>query len=374
MLVIIPSNTFGGAHNQVLQLAAGLERIGFHSEVLVPREPGGAAERLAEGGVAVRSLRLRRPRARSPWTLLTYAAGFAAQVRTLRTIIGQSDADIVQAHGLLQLDVALAAKSARRPLVWQLLDTRPPRWLAASVGPMMLRLSTAVMTTGTTTAAAYSTLRRSRKPVIPFYPPGQQLSPRDESEAVGPVTFGCLANINPQKGYDVVIRSFVAADLGDVAVLRLRGAITPGHERLHADLLRLVHDTHAPNVDLGATAVQAGDFLPTLDVLVLGSARRSEGTPTVIIEAMSLGLPVIATRVGGVPELVADGVTGFLVEPGDVAQMARRMEQLARDEPMRSAMGSEARKRSARSFTREQTLQSYSRAYSICLGAAAVTR
>ena len=369
VLAVIPSNTFGGAHNQVLQLKEGLAERGFRTVVVLPKEPGNAAARLSAAGLSVRSLPLRRPRAGAPGTWLAYLFGLRRQMRVLREEIETHHADLVQAHGLLQLDVALAAWLSSRPLVWQLLDTRPPRWLAGLVAPVMLGLSAVVMTTGTTTAQAYRAVRRSRKPVVPFYPPAAR--GHDLTEVVDrntdAVVFGCLANINPQKGYDVLIRAFARARAEDVAELRLRGSIASGHERLHDDLTRLVEEQPAGIIDLRTEETRAADFLPSLDVLVLAAAGRSEGTPTVIIEAMSHGLPVIATRVGGVAELVDEGVTGWLVEPGDVAGMAQRIGELARDEPTRLAMGRRAREKAGTAFTLDRTLEAYVDAYGMCL-------
>ncbi len=65
----------------------------------------------------------------------------------------------------------------------------------------------------------------------------------------------------------------------------------------------------------------------------------SEGTPNVVLEAMAAGLPVVATRVGGIPDVVQEGVTGFLVDPGDVAGMARAILTLLRDPSLAERMG-----------------------------------
>lgn len=65
-------------------------------------------------------------------------------------------------------------------------------------------------------------------------------------------------------------------------------------------------------------------YLSAVDVFVLPS--RWEGMPGALVEAMALGLPVVATRVGGVPEVITDGVDGLLVEPGDVTSMAAAIE------------------------------------------------
>jgi glycosyltransferase involved in cell wall biosynthesis len=69
-------------------------------------------------------------------------------------------------------------------------------------------------------------------------------------------------------------------------------------------------------------------WLNTYDLLVLPS--RVDGRPVVVMEALAVGVPVLASRVGALPELVVDGETGWLLEPGDVAGFAARIEQIAR--------------------------------------------
>jgi len=84
-------------------------------------------------------------------------------------------------------------------------------------------------------------------------------------------------------------------------------------------------------------------FYSAFDALVLPSSN--EGTPVSAIEALAAGRPVVATRVGGVPDVVRDGKDGFLVETGDTAALADRLAQLARDPALRGRMGDEGRAR-----------------------------
>ncbi|HUZ82384.1 MAG TPA: glycosyltransferase family 4 protein [Gaiellaceae bacterium] len=79
------------------------------------------------------------------------------------------------------------------------------------------------------------------------------------------------------------------------------------------------------------------------DAFLLPSAN--EGTPVVAIEALAAERPVVATRVGGVPDVVDDGEDGFLVDVGDIQALAERLEQLARDPGLRARMGKAGRER-----------------------------
>jgi glycosyltransferase involved in cell wall biosynthesis len=74
-----------------------------------------------------------------------------------------------------------------------------------------------------------------------------------------------------------------------------------------------------------------------LDVVALTS--RNEGTPVSLIEGMAAGVPVVSTTVGGVPDVVADGVCGYLVPPGDAAELARAIVALLRDQEKARTMG-----------------------------------
>lgn len=84
-------------------------------------------------------------------------------------------------------------------------------------------------------------------------------------------------------------------------------------------------------------------FYAAFDALILPSAN--EGTPVSAIEALAAGRPVVATRVGGVPDVIRDGLDGFLVTPGDVDELADRLGRLAADRELARRMGESGRER-----------------------------
>jgi glycosyltransferase involved in cell wall biosynthesis len=89
---------------------------------------------------------------------------------------------------------------------------------------------------------------------------------------------------------------------------------------------------------------------------------NDEGLPNAILEAMAAGVPVVATRVGGIPELIHDGVDGLLVPPGDPAALAAAIARLASDEALRVRLGAAARER-ARAFSWEACTDQHVRLY-----------
>jgi glycosyltransferase involved in cell wall biosynthesis len=82
----------------------------------------------------------------------------------------------------------------------------------------------------------------------------------------------------------------------------------------------------------------------------------SEGTPVSILEAAGAGLPIVATRHGGIPDVISDGAHGYLVDEGDVAGMAARLEQLARDPALAASLGAAARARIQSDYTLDKRL------------------
>lgn len=137
------------------------------------------------------------------------------------------------------------------------------------------------------------------------------------------------------------------------------------------DILLLVLGGESPESRIGNTRMR---FVPYMDdpakiakyyqaADVYLHAARAETFPTVIIEALACGLPVIATRVGGIPEQVTDGIDGFLVEPFDFQGMASRILELMGNETLRIKMGENAIRKAQISWRRENMVSNYLKYY-----------
>jgi glycosyltransferase involved in cell wall biosynthesis len=103
-----------------------------------------------------------------------------------------------------------------------------------------------------------------------------------------------------------------------------------------------------------------------LDAFLLTSAN--EGTPVTAIEALAAGKPVVSTAVGGVPDVVRDGVDGFLAPAGDTDALAERLERLARDPELRARMGAAGRERVLEQYAVGRLVDDVDRLYRSLLG------
>jgi len=104
-----------------------------------------------------------------------------------------------------------------------------------------------------------------------------------------------------------------------------------------------------------------GEILPEADVFLLPSEHESFGLAA--LEAMACGVPVVGSRIGGLPEVIVDGETGFLCSPHDVGCMRELVLGLFRDEERRLALGAAARARAVEKFDRDRIVDQYLAAY-----------
>jgi glycosyltransferase involved in cell wall biosynthesis len=96
---------------------------------------------------------------------------------------------------------------------------------------------------------------------------------------------------------------------------------------------------------------------------MMALSSHSEGSPYVVLEAMAAGVPIAATRVGGVPEIIEDGITGLLVPARDPAAMAQAIERLLADAPLRERLAAVGRLHAATHYSFEAYVESLARFY-----------
>jgi glycosyltransferase involved in cell wall biosynthesis len=170
-----------------------------------------------------------------------------------------------------------------------------------------------------------------------------------------------------KRGADVLHAFRLLRDRGIDATLCMVGD-GPEREQLEqlAAELGLMHDCLFTGYQ-----EDVAPFFAAFDAFVLPSAN--EGTPVTAIESLASGCPVVATRVGGVPDVVQDGVDGFLVEPGDLEALAGRLARLAADPELREQMGAAGRERVLPRYAVERLIDDVDGLYRTLLARKGVT-
>lgn len=362
LLFVLHHPEFGGPHNQALQLNQPLLARGWQTLVVLPQDAERSSARLAGAGVEVLRMPLcRLRRSLDPAVQFRWGARFFSDVGAIRGVIHSRQIDLVMLCGLANAQAAIAGRLAEVPVVWQIVDTRSPMVLRRLMMPLVRSLAGAVLSTGVSVAAAHPGANRLGSRLVPFFPPvdtqrfvGDQAKRQKARSALGlrpgAVIVGNVGNVNPQKGHGTFIRAAALLrkkSLGDVQFVIL-GA-TYAHRAAYTELL--IREAEALGLVSGKDLIwrdpgdQVHELACAFDIFWLTSEPRSEGIPTVVEEAMAMQLPVVSANVGGVSELIEDGVSGFLVAPRNAQAIAEITLRLIRDENLRHTIGACARRR-----------------------------
>lgn len=142
----------------------------------------------------------------------------------------------------------------------------------------------------------------------------------------------CVARFDTNKGHEDLIQALaIIKDAGvDFRAYLVGGVVDARYLRKIEQLVREMGLGEDVNICPSIGDAQLADCYLASDVFVLPS--RQETSPLVLLEAMHAGLPIIATKVGGIPELVVDGVHGYLVKPARPEHLAEKLTMLLRDE------------------------------------------
>ena len=178
---------------------------------------------------------------------------------------------------------------------------------------------------------------------------------------------GTVGRMHPQKGHVYLLTALrrVRERFPDARLLVV------GDGRLRAQLQSQVHEQQLEDgVTFTGVRSDIPEILSALDLFVLPSLW--EGLPNVILEAMAAGLPVVATAVGGAPELVADGQTGLLVPPAQAEALEQAIMQMLENPAQAKNMGQAGHERVLTHFSLAQTVAATTALYDELLTAAGV--
>lgn len=338
--LVIGRLNVGGAEGELIRLARGLDRSKFSPFVVTLQDRGPRAPEL--GDVDLVELGRRRK-----WCPGTYMA--------LKRVLRERKPDIVQSF--LFTENVFCRRIGQGVVVSGLQGSLSDDYETGSSLKLTVERATwdgaaAVVSNSDYYRELYKGLgfpvrkvRVIRSGVTPIAP--DPAAAVRERLGVKPeeVLVTCVARLVERKGHDELIRAGAGLRLlfvGDGpyrSSLENRGALIAGARR------------------------DIPEILAASDIVAL-PARFGEGCPNALLEAMAAGRPVVATRTGGIPEVVVDATTGILVPREDVDSLQAALRRLAADPGLRASMGAAGRERAASEFSGAKLVSAYQELYS----------
>jgi glycosyltransferase involved in cell wall biosynthesis len=349
VLGVDPELRFAGGETQVLGLTRGLLRSGHQAEIACdPR--GQLYQRARREGIECHPLSIRN------------ALDFSAGMR-LRNLLARERYDIVHFHTSRAHSMAPFARGhARALIVTRRMDYRPNRLFAPY---LYNRAVDAVAAISGRVAEALSEagVSRDRLRIIPSGVDCEQFQPARLSEraearsrlGVAPHDFmvGAVGMLEERKGHRYLLDAIAIANRARSTPARIKCAIA-GEGSMRDELAAFAKELGiASDVLFLGMIGDSRQLLDALDVFVFPSLK--EGLGVALLEAMACGLPVVASRAGGVIDIVEDGHSGVLVAPRDAASIAEAIAALVADAPRRSGLGNAARVRMVENFSLDAT-------------------
>lgn len=361
------STVMGGQERRVLAESLGMRERGH--DVWIAAAPGGAlAERAAEAGLEVIRISFRRP------LLPANALALGSWTRRLQpeVVNSHSSADSWTAALARRLGPRVGALVRSRHISVQVKPSPRHRFLYGQADY--------VITTGESVRqelAGSGLVPPERSMSIPTGVDLERFRPDSADRArvrralgvpgEGPVV-GVVAYLRQDKGHAVLLEAFpeILESYPECSLV----VVGDGPERLNLEVL-------AKRLGIERSVRFAG-LREDIPILLAGfdifcqPSLRNEGVPQSVLQAGASGLPVVSTKVGGIPEAVVHGETGFLVAPGDAGALADRISALLAGRELRRGMGEAARRHVSAAFSVQRMLDRTEQAYAAALRIAAL--
>jgi len=361
-----------GVPRHVLDLSEGLRRRGHQVEIVAGQSEPGEGELWEEArqrGIPATFL----PALRRPLSPAADAAAFAGLWRHLARTRPQLVHTHISKAGVLG---RLAARLAGVPVVLHTYHGQveevegrgPQSRLLRAAEALAARCSDALIAVSADTAAGLQALGVGRAGQYRLIRNGidlERFAPQATPPApvAGSPLLGSVASLTPEKGLELLI-----AALPSLAALhpRVRLCIVgegPLRPALEAQIRALGLEGR---VDLAGNTPDVRPYLRAFDLVVAPSRREGQGR--VLMEALALGRPVLAARVGGIPELIAHGQQGWLVPPDDPEALGQGAAHLLANPGLCAALAQRGRQRALREFGLDTMIAQVEALYAELLG------
>ena len=350
-----------GAERVLMMILGGLDRESYESIVICP--PASKLLQLANSA-NVRTRALDQLKARFTWRfdrVFKYLASFARVIGQARQIIKEERPDLIHANSIRAgLVMSAATIGLDLPVIWHAHDILPLHPLSTLVRLVALLTSrNHILAVSRAVASGFRGLLlrpfRRRVPVTVihnsvdldrFQPnvAARKEARRELNLSEKQPVIGIVGQLTSRKGQLELVRAFarVALQIPEAVLLIVGEPLFNRDEEYANQITRAVELLNlTKNIQLLGARDDVPKLIEALDVLVVNS--HQEPFALTVLEGLATGIAVLATAVGGTPEMVQHNVNGWLVESGDQEQLAASLIKLLSDSALRSRLGSRAR-------------------------------
>ena len=342
---VLVDGRIGGPQRRAVQVGTVLRQKGWDTLPIFPPMGSELPDYLAAHGFRSATLSLSRLRRRGKIaSILRYLLCFPIEVWGLMQLFRKNRVDLVHANSLFAFQAVVAARLAGRPVVWHFNDMALPRNFCVFVTKFLAPLATMRVYSSRNVQAFHRDYNKEVTALLcppvdlnRFKPSGELRTRESELRLI------VVGNVNPLKGYhDLISALGTLGDLGvpwrlDIAGAKLETAMDY-YSELEAAIRR--YGLEKRIAFLGAVDDVAA-LLPNYDIFIMCS--RSESGPMVLLEAMACALPPVATDVGFVRDVVADGENGLIVPPDNSPALAAAIRRMIEDTVFRQQVAAKVR-------------------------------
>lgn len=353
ILFVLQDNTIGGVLLYVLQTAENLDQRKYKPIVALP--PGDAVNLFREAGIDTYEINIKRLRKTlNPVYHLSWLFSISSSVKEIVKIVNERDVDLIYAKQITQIQAPIASYVSNTKLLWHLIALHMPSLLEKMLIPLVKLTSNKVVVSCDALAEQLKVRGLSGETTTIHSPVNiERFNNNISSDTINmelnlendDLVIGVIGHISPIKGIEYFLEAAsIVLESNINAKFLVIGAVLPTQEKYFIKLKEITEELHLKdNIIFTGMRKDIPELLAAMDILVVSSI--SESSPLVVLEAMAAAKPVVAARVGGIPEQIVDGETGILVPPKDSQAIADAILNLVSDKDKIKKMGNSGRKR-----------------------------
>ena len=346
---------YAGPHVFILNLVKELRAEGVEIIVIAPiKSSNYFIKELRRKGIELQLLNL-HVLTKDKLQLLKYFIFFIPEVFNIYKYIIKSRVDIVNCHHSWQIKGVLAAKLARKPVVWTMHDSYMPTLVKSIFKLISVLFSDAFISTGYRTKEYYfkDTKKKSKRIInisssvdVSKFDPENVLENQYIASLKG-LKLIMVSNITPVKGIEYFIEaaSILNEKYKDLNFL-LVGKQFKSQKKYFYKLIKRIHKLHLNNFHFWGSSFNIASILKAADITILSSI--SESSPICVWEYMSMAKPIVSTDVGDVARFIKNWENGFVVPIKDPVTLSEKISILIKDEELRKRFGAKARETAIR--------------------------